>query len=73
MDLYSDLGSVMGALEADADEISMMVLNGSNDAANRYLKEAEGNVRRALVHLSDALFEITTTPMDTSDDDDDEF
>ena len=44
-----------------------MILNGKNEKANRYLREAAIEIRHA---LSDALFEITTSPEDIEDDDD---
>ena len=47
-----------------------MILNRKNEKANRYLREAALEIRHALSALSDALFEITTSPEDIEDDDD---
>ena len=47
-----------------------LILNGKNEKANRYLREAALEIRHALSDLSDALFEITTSPEDIEDDDD---
>lgn len=46
-----------------------MVLNGRNEKANRYLREAALEIRHALSDLSDALFEITTSSEDIGYDD----
>lgn len=41
--------------------LDMMVTNGKNEKANRYLKEAAAEIRHALSDLSDAEFDITTS------------
>ena len=46
-----------------------MVLNGRNEKANRYLREAALEIRHALSDLSDALFEITTSSENIDYDD----
>ena len=43
---------------------------GKNEKANRYLREAALEIRHALSDLSDALFELTTSPEDIDDDND---
>ena len=58
---YDDLGTMMGELEFDLSLLEMMVLNGKNQKANRYLKEAATEIRHALSDLSDAEFDITTS------------
>ena len=67
--IYEDLGELMGDLEFGETLLETMVLNGSNEKANRYLREAALDIRHALSDLSDALFEITTSPEDIGDDD----
>ena len=67
--IYEELGELMGDLEFGETLLETMVLNGSNEKANRYLREAALEIRHALSDLSDALFEITTSPEDIGDDD----
>lgn len=69
-DLYEDLGSIMGELEGDEAILETMILNGKNEKANIYLRGAVQEIRRALSDLSDALFEITTSPAEDEDPDD---
>ena len=69
-DIYEDLGHLMGDLEFGESLLETMILNGKNEKANRYLREATLGIRHALSNLSDALFEITTTPEDIDDDND---
>ena len=69
-DIYEDLEHLMGDLEFGESLLETMILNGKNEKANRYLREAALEVRQALSDLSDALFEITTSPEDIEDDDD---
>ena len=59
-DIYEDLGHLMGDLEFGESLLETMILNGKNEKANRYLREAALEIRHALSDLSDALFEITT-------------
>ena len=59
--VYDDLGTMMGELEFDLTLLDMMVSNGKNEKANRYLKEAASEIRHALSDLSDAEFDITTS------------
>ena len=69
-DIYEDLGHLMGDLEFGESLLETMILNGKNEKANRYLREAALEVRQAMSDLSDALFEITTSPEDIEDYDD---
>ena len=69
-DIYEDLGHLMGDLEFGESLLETMILNGKNEKDNRYLREAALEIRHALSDLSDALFEITTTPEDIDDDND---
>lgn len=59
--VYDDLGGMMGELEFDLSLIEMMILNGKNEKANRYLREAATEIRHALSDLSDAEFDICTS------------
>ena len=68
--IYEDLGHLMGDLEFGESVLETMILSGKNEKANRYLREAALEIRHALSDLSDALFEITTSPEDIEDDDD---
>ena len=68
--IYEDLGHLRGDLEFGESVLETMILNGKNEKANRYLREAALEIRHALSDLSDALFEITTSPEDIEDDDD---
>ena len=68
--IYEDLRHLMGDLEFGESVLETMILNGKNEKANRYLREAALEIRHALSDLSDALFEITTSPEDIEDDDD---
>jgi len=69
-DIYEDLGQLMGDLEFGESLLETMILNGKNEKANRYLREAALEIRNALSDLSDALFELTTSPEDIDDDND---
>ena len=62
MSIYENLGRMMGELEADIAELEMVILNGKNEKANRYLRESVVAIRHALASMSDAVFEITTSP-----------
>jgi hypothetical protein len=48
--------------------LETMILNGKNEKANRYLREAALEIRYALSDLSNALFELSTSPEDIDDD-----
>lgn len=67
--IYDDLGTIMGDLEFAESVIETMLLNGKNEKANRYLREAGLEIKHALSDLSDALFEITTSPYDEDAED----
>ena len=69
-DIYEDLGHLMGDLEFGESLLETMILNGKNEKANRYLREAALEIMHALSYLSDALFELTTSPEDIDDDND---
>ena len=71
-EIYEELGDLMADLEFGKSMIETMILNGKNQRANQYLREAALELRHALSDLSDALFEITTSPEDINDDNDPE-
>ena len=58
---YDDLGGMMGELEFDVSLLETIILNGKNEKATRYLKEAAAEIQHALSDLSDAVFDITTS------------
>ena len=74
--VYDDIGTMMGELEFDLTLLNMMIQNGKNEEANRYLKEAAAEIRHALSDLSDAEFDICTSSdfinygVEDEDDDD---
>ena len=59
--VYDDLGGMRGELEINLSLIEMMILNGKNEKANRYLREAATEIRHARSDLSDAEFDICTS------------
>lgn len=63
-DLCEDMSEVMGGLEAYKAELGTIIPNGKNEKSNRYLRGAIFGIQRALSEMSDALFEITTEPVD---------
>ena len=69
-EIYEELGNLMADLEFGEFLIETMILNGKNQRANQYLREAALELRHALSDLSDALFEITTSPEDIDGDND---
>ena len=69
-EIYEELGDLMADLEFGKSMIETMILNGKNQRANQYLREAALELRHALSDLSDALFEITTSPEDIDVDND---
>ena len=56
-EIYEELGDLMADLEFGESLIETMILNGKNQRANQYLREAALELRHALSDLSDALFE----------------
>ena len=69
-EIYEELGDLMADLEFGKSMIETMILNGKNQRANQYLRDAALELRHALSDLSDALFEITTSPEDIDGDND---
>ena len=69
-EIYEELGDLMADLEFGKSMIETMILNGKNQRANQYLREAALELRHALSDLSDALLEITTSPEDIDGDND---
>ncbi|MFV0467003.1 MAG: hypothetical protein ACK5ML_13220, partial [Lachnospiraceae bacterium] len=62
-----ELGRIMGELEFAEIELESMILNGKNDKANRCLRESIAEIKHALSDVSDALFEVSTSPYDGDD------
>ena len=71
MNMYKDVTQVSGDLEFDVTVLETVILNGRNEKINRFLLKAIDNMKYALAALSDAEFEIFTTP-GLYDDDNDE-
>lgn len=69
-EIYEELGNLMADLEFGEFLIETMILNGKNQRANQYLRAAALELRHALSDLSDALFEITTSPEEIDGDND---
>lgn len=69
-DIYEALGHLMGDLDFGKTLLETMILNGKNEKVNRYLREAVLEIRRARSDLSDALFELSTSPRDIDDNND---
>lgn len=61
-DIYDDLFEVKRDLEIGVELIENIILNGKNDTANRYLMRALPEMKRALSYMSDAEFELYTSP-----------
>ena len=69
-EIYEELGDLMADLEFGKSMIETMKKKKKNQRANQYLREAALELRHALSDLSDALFEITTSPEDIDGDND---
>ena len=67
-DIYDEIYQVKGDLEFGEAVLETVLLNGKNEIANRYLKSALLEIRHALSDLSDAEFEISTTPDEGEDE-----
>ena len=67
MDMYEELGSMMGTLEAYVDILETIILNSKNEKANIYLRESMATIDRAVASMSDALFENTVSPAEYDD------
>ena len=69
-DLYCDLAEIAGTLEAYVPELETIILNGGNEKANYYLRGAIEGIQGALSAISDAEFEIDTSPVSYDDSED---
>ncbi len=67
-DIYDDLAGVMSDLAVGVEILETMILNGGNGKANRYLENAIQEMKSALSDMSDAEFEITTSPVEFDED-----
>ena len=68
-DIYDDLTGVMTDLEIGIEVLETMILNGGSQKVNGYLREAIDGMKKALSYMSDADFEVTTTPVIDYEDD----
>ena len=68
-EIYDDLPNAMGDLEVGVDILETMILNGGNQKANRHLADAIQEMKRALSDMSDAEFEIATSPVEFDGED----
>ena len=62
--IYDEFFEVKRDLEIGVDLIENIILNGKNDNANKYLKQALPEMKKALSYMSDAEFELCTSPAD---------
>lgn len=60
--IYDDFLEVKRDLEMGVDIIESIILNGKNDDVNKYLKRALPEMKKALSYMSDAEFELCTSP-----------
>ncbi|MDO4805165.1 MAG: hypothetical protein Q4A32_10150 [Lachnospiraceae bacterium] len=67
-EMCEELGQLMGDLDFGEALLETILLNGCNGKAAGYLQAAALDIRRARSNLSDALFEITTSPTAIDDD-----
>lgn len=65
--IYADFFEVMSDVETGIMQLETVVLNGKKHKANRYIEMAIQEIRRAVSYMSDAEFEITTSPLDMSE------
>ena len=72
MNIYKDVSPVIGDLEFGVTVLETVILNGKNGKINRYLQNAIEDMKHALVALSDAEFEIYTTPDLDGEEEDEE-
>jgi hypothetical protein len=63
-DLYDDLWQVKADIESGSTIVETIICNEKNERVVRYLQGALAEMRRALSYMSDAEFEITTSPID---------
>lgn len=69
--VYDELYGMPDGIQTDIEFLELMLLNGHNEKANRYIREAIPYLKRAAAILSDAEFEITTSPREDDEGDDD--
>jgi hypothetical protein len=63
-DLYDDLWQVKADIEFGSTIVETIICNEKNERVVGYLQGALVEMRRALSYMSDAEFEITTSPID---------
>ena len=60
--IYDDFLEIKTVLEADVYLLETIILNGKNEDVNKYLERAIPEMRKALSYMSDAQFELFTSP-----------
>ena len=60
--IYDDFLEIKTVLEADVYLLETIILNGKNEDVNKYLERAIPEMRKALSYMSDAEFELFTSP-----------
>ena len=60
--IYDEFIKTKRDLETGVMMMEMVLLNGKNEDVNRYLEKAMPELRKALSYMSDAEFELFTSP-----------
>ena len=60
--IYDDFLEIKTELEAKVYLLETIILNGKNEDVNKYLERAIPEMRKALSYMSDAEFELFTSP-----------
>lgn len=60
--IYEDFLEIKTELEADVYLLENIIVNGKNEDVNKYLKRAVPEMRKALSYMTDAEFELFTSP-----------
>jgi len=62
--IYDEFVKVKRDLDIGLDMLELVLLNGKNEDVNKYIRRAMPELRRALSDMSDAEFELYTSPSD---------
>lgn len=60
--IYEKFLEVKRDLDTGMDMLELVLLNGKNEDVNKYIRRALPELRRALSYMSDAEFEMFTSP-----------
>lgn len=60
--IYDDFLKIKTELEAEVYLLETIILNGKNEDVNKYLERAIPEMRKAISYMSDAEFELFTSP-----------